>query len=153
MTRAVGREDEVGDGIPMASVCLSVRCAKMVGMSILVDLSELAGAVARHPTAYLLITGADRPHVGEVEIEVRDGVLVVPHPGRTARRVLPGQPLVTLLLPPHEPDGYSLVIDGSADLAGDELRVTPSHAVLHRRPRPDSPPSATGCEGDCRPLA
>lgn len=121
-------------------------------MSILVDLSELAGAVARHPTAYLLIAGEDRPHVGEVEVAVRDGAILVPRPGRTARRVLPERPLVTLLLPPHEPDGYSLVVDGSAEVVEDQVRITPSHAVLHRRPRPDSPPSATGCAGDCRPI-
>jgi hypothetical protein len=121
-------------------------------MSILVDLSELAGAVARHPTAYLLITGTDRPHVGEVEVAVQDGTILVPHPGRTARRVLPERPLVTLLLPPYEADGYSLVVDGSAEVVEEQVRITPTHAVLHRRPRPGSPPSATGCEGDCRPI-
>lgn len=124
-------------------------------MSILVDLSELAGAVARHPTAYLLVAGDERPHVGEVKVEVRDGVILVLRPGRTARRVLADRPLVTLLLPPYEPDGYSLVVDGSAEVVDDQgghVRISPSHAVLHRRPRPDSPPSATGCEGDCRPL-
>lgn len=122
-------------------------------MSILVDLTELAGAVAKHPTAYLLVAGEDRPHVGEVEVEMHEGVLVASRPGRTARRVLPERPLVTLLLPPHEPDGYSLVVDGSAEVVDEQVRITPSHAVLHRRPRPDSPPSATGCEGDCQPLS
>lgn len=122
------------------------------GMSIPVDLSELAGAVAKHPTAYLLIAGDERPHVGEVEVEVRGRFIIVPRPGRTAHRVLPRRPMVTLLLPPYEPDGYSLVVDGSAEVVGEQVRITPSHAVLHRRPRPDSPPSATGCEGDCRPI-
>lgn len=121
-------------------------------MSIVVDLSQLAEAVGRHPTAYLLVAGDERPHVGEVEVAVRDGALVVARPGRTACRVVPARPAVTVLLPPFEPDGYSLVVDGSAELVGDELLVTPSHAVLHRRPRPKSPPSATGCEGDCRPI-
>lgn len=144
---------EAGDGIPMA-VSLPVGALRQDGgMSILVDLSELAAAVAKHPTAYLLTNDDDRPHVGEVEVEVADGVLVVPSPGRSARRVVPDRPLVTLLLPPYEPDGYSLVVDGSADLVGEQLRITPSHAVLHCRPRPGSPPSATGCAGDCAPLS
>lgn len=121
-------------------------------MSIVVDLAELAQAVLRHPTAYLLVAGDDRPHVGEVEVAVREGVVVVARPGRTASRVVGTRPDVTLLLPPFEPEGYSLVVDGRAALAGDELHVTPSHAVLHRRSRPDSPPSASGCEGDCRPV-
>lgn len=121
-------------------------------MSIVVDLAQLAEAVTRHPTGYLLVAGDERPHVGEVEIAVREGVVVVARPGRTASRVVPERPAVTLLLPPGEPDGYSLVVDGQAELVGEQLHLTPSHAVLHRRPRPDSPPSATGCEGDCRPL-
>lgn len=125
----------------------------MGGMSILVDLSALAEAVAKHPTAYLLVTGDERPHVGEVEVEVRNGLLVVAAPGRTASRVVPDRPAVSVLLPPAEPDGYSLVVDGRAAVVDGELHVTPSHAVLHRRPRAGSPPSATGCEGDCRPLA
>ena len=45
-----------------------------------------------------------------------------------------------------------LDVDGSAELADEQVRITPSHAVLHRRPRPDSPPSATGCAGDCQPI-
>lgn len=122
-------------------------------MSIVVDLAELADALTRHPAAYLLVAGDERPHVGEVELQLRDGVVVVARPGRTARRVVPERPAVTLLLPPSEPAGYSLVVDGTAAVLGEELHVTPSHAVLHRRPRPDSPPSPTGCEGDCRPVA
>ena len=122
-------------------------------MSIVVDLAELAEALARHPTAYLLLAGDERPHVGEVEVSMRGDVLVVGAPGRTARRVLPERPSVTLLLPPTEPGGYALVVDGEATLAGDELHVDPSHAVLHRRPRPGSPPSATGCGNDCQPLS
>lgn len=121
-------------------------------MSIVVDLAELSDALGRHPTAYLLVAGDERPHVGEVEVRMRDGVLVVARPGRTARRVVPHRPQVTVLLPPSEPGGYSLVVDGAAAVAGEELLVTPSHAVLHRRPRPDSEPSPTGCHDDCRPL-
>lgn len=122
-------------------------------MSIVVDLSQLAEAVTRHPTAYLLLTGDERPHVGEVEVAVRDGVVVVARPGRTASRVVPERPAVTLLLPPAEQDGHSLLVDGQAALVGEELHLRPSHAVLHRRARPDSPASATGCEGDSQPLS
>lgn len=122
-------------------------------MSIVVDLSKLSEAVAKHPTGYLLVTGEDRPHVGEVEVEVRDGVVVVARPGRTASRIVPERPAVTLLMPPAEQAGYSLLVDGQAALVGEELHLTPSHAVLHRRARPDSPASATGCEGDCQPLS
>lgn len=123
-------------------------------MSIVVDLAELARALSRHPTAYLLLSGDERPHVGEVEARMEPGStsVVLGHSGRTARRVLGERPAVTLLLPPYETDGYSLVVDGTATLVGEEIHVLPSHAVLHRRPRSDSHPSATGCAGDCHPL-
>ncbi|OLT39487.1 hypothetical protein BJF86_08755 [Serinicoccus sp. CNJ-927] len=121
-------------------------------MSIVVDLEELAEALGRHPTAYLLLSGEERPHVGEVLVSMRDDVLVVERPGRTASRTVPDRPHVTLLLPPAEAGGYSLIVDGEAALVGDELHVEPSHAVLHRRPREGSPPSATGCGNDCQPL-
>lgn len=127
-------------------------------MSIVVDLAELARALSRHPTAYLLLSGDERPHVGEVEARMEPGStrVVLGHPGRTARRVLGERPEVTLLLPPYETDGYSLVVDGTAALVGEEIHLRPSHAVLHRRPRPDpgsvAPSSATGCAGDCHPL-
>ncbi|ANS77692.1 pyridoxamine 5'-phosphate oxidase-related, FMN-binding [Serinicoccus hydrothermalis] len=122
-------------------------------MSIVVDLEELGEALGRHPTAYLLLSGEDRPHVGEVEVTMRADVLVVDRPGRTALRTVPARPQVTLLLPPAQVDGYTLIVDGEAALVGDELHVEPSHAVLHRRPRPDSPPSATDCGNDCQPLS
>ncbi|WP_298886257.1 hypothetical protein [uncultured Serinicoccus sp.] len=122
-------------------------------MSIVVDLAELEQALTRHPTAYLLLPGDGRPHVGEVEVSMRGDVVVLSTPGRTARRVVPQRPAVTLLLPPAEPGGYALVVDGEASLVGEELHVEPSHAVLHRRPRPGSPPSATGCGNDCQPLS
>lgn len=122
-------------------------------MSIVVDLAELGQALAQHPTAYLLLSADERPHVGEVEVTLRDGVVVVSTPGRTAQRVAPERPAVTLLLPPGEAEGYSLIVDGEAALVDGELHVTPTHAVLHRRPRADSPPSATGCGNDCQPLS
>lgn len=124
----------------------------MGGMSIVVDLDKLADAVARHATAFLLVSADERPHVGEVEVRVRDGVVAIARPGRTSTAVVAERPKVTLLLPPYEPDGYTLLIDGTAEVVDDEMLLTPSHAVLHRRPRPDSQASPTGCEGDCRPI-
>ena len=121
-------------------------------MSIVVDLDDLAEAIKKHATAYLVLSGGDRPHVGEVAISMRDGVLVVQAPGRTAQRTVPDRPAVTLLLPPVQPGGYSLIVDGQAAISAAELIIEPSHAVLHRRPREDSPPSATGCGNDCQPL-
>lgn len=123
-------------------------------MSIPVDLAALGEALKRHDTAYLLTSGASRPHVAEVFPELVDGVLVIAEPGRTARNVVAQHPQLTVMLPPREPKGYTLIVDGDGALdEGGALRISPSHAVLHRasahgaQERPDS-----GCGNDCRPV-
>jgi hypothetical protein len=59
---------------------------------------------------------------------------------------------VSLLWPPEQPGGYSLIIDGTAEQAESaRLAVTPTRAVLHRRGEPL--PGGTGsCSHDCVPL-
>jgi len=61
---------------------------------------------------------------------------------------------VTLLWPPSEPDGYSLIVDGQAEIseANDEtarLGVVPTRALLHREADTDSAAAAKGCLHDC----
>jgi hypothetical protein len=63
------------------------------------------------------------------------------------------RPQVSLLWPPNEPGGYSLIVDGTAALpSGDgRIAVTPTRAVLHRpaaAPDPDKP----SCSADCVPI-
>lgn len=125
-------------------------------MSIPVDLAALGDALARHDVAYLLTCGDTRPHVAQVEPRLVDGVIVLAEPGRTARRVIGARPDVSLLLPPRDPAGHTLIVDGQAalDEAG-ALRVTPSHAVLHRASSvTGAVPGAhdTACGNDCRPV-
>lgn len=125
-------------------------------MSIPVDLAALGEALARHDVAYLLTSGDGRPHVAQVFPRLSDGVLVVDEPGRTARRVVEDRPAVSVLLPPRESDGYTLIVDGEAS-AGDDgsLLVTPTHAVLHRASSVtgEAPgENGTACGNDCRPI-
>ena len=127
----------------------------MVTMSIPVDLAALGDELRRRDTAYLLISGEARPHVVEVSPDLVDGVLVCDQPGRTARRVVGDRPAVSILMPPREPGGYSLIVDGDATLdADDRLRVVPSTAVLHRASQHQGHDhgEATECGSDCRPL-
>jgi hypothetical protein len=60
---------------------------------------------------------------------------------------------VSLLWPPAEPGGYSLIVDGTAAAGVREgrLAVTPTRAVLHR---PASAPgdARPGCSADCVPI-
>ncbi|RTL61169.1 MAG: pyridoxamine 5'-phosphate oxidase family protein, partial [Hyphomicrobiales bacterium] len=60
-------------------------------------------------------------------------------------------PDVTLLWPPPEPGGYSLIVDGRSELDDQGLRVVPQRAVLHR-PAVAGVATASGCGDDCVPL-
>jgi hypothetical protein len=122
-------------------------------MSIAVELRDLAAAIERYgPTAYLLTGGEDgRPHISHVPVSLgADGdqpVLSVPAGGRTVRNAT-ARPLLALLWPPVEPDGFSLIVDATApadvDPATDTLVLAPTGGVLPR-------PAAAG-GSDCRPV-
>jgi hypothetical protein len=125
-------------------------------MSVKVDLGQLAGALAEFGFAYLVTVSDDHlARTVSVNPVLRDGLLDVGPVGGGTRKNLAAHNVVTLLWPPREPDGYTLIVDGHA-LAGDAdaaVRIVPSHAVLHRPAAPNSPASATGCGDDCVPLA
>lgn len=123
-------------------------------MSIPVDLAALGEALGRHDTAYLLTADDQRPHVAEVFPELSDGVVVLAEPGRTARRTVGERPAVTVLMPPRERGGYTLIVDGDAVLDGDgALRITPTTAVLHRASSwSGHAEHDSDCGNDCRPI-
>ncbi|MCK8670027.1 pyridoxamine 5'-phosphate oxidase family protein [Rhodococcus sp. HM1] len=122
-------------------------------MSIKVDLAALDAALADFGYAYLLTTGADfRPHAVAVTAEWNGTDLTVGEPGRRTTANIGVHPVVSLVHPPAEPGGYSLIVDGEAVLDGDALRVRPTSAVLHRPATPETPPQNPGCSADCRPL-
>jgi hypothetical protein len=122
------------------------------GMSIKVDLDQLAGALADFTCAYLITVGDDyRAHTVAVQPVLVDGVLDVGAIGKSTRSNAAAHPDVTVVWPPREPDGYTLIVDGTGRLAEDALTVAPTRAVLHR---PAAPGAATkpGCLHDCVPL-
>lgn len=119
-------------------------------MSIQVELSTLADAVARYRFAYLLTIGGEGPpHALAVTPTVDGDVLTVDGIGRRTRDNLLARPSVTLLWPPESVDEYSLIVDGQAVASGESARITPTRAVLHR-PAPRPGPVAQGaCGSDC----
>lgn len=119
-------------------------------MSIRVEPSELAERLRGYGWAYLATVGTEpRAHLVAVHPVLVDGVLRVPDLGRTSRRNAGLQPELSLVWPPTDPDGYSLIVDGAGVLDGDELLVTPTRAVLHR-PAPAAPDPGDGrCASDC----
>jgi hypothetical protein len=126
-------------------------------MSIGVDLTELHATLSgleRPP--YLLTVGDDgRAHCVAVTYQWRDDELALGAGNRTMANAT-ARPNVSLLWPPNEPSGYSLIVDGDVTHTegtggGDNVVVVrPSRAVLHRAA--DGRPPADGCGADCVPL-
>jgi hypothetical protein len=119
-------------------------------MSIPVKLDSLDEALADYGYAYLMTVGeTQRTHVVAVTPALQDGVLRVEQPGRRTASNAETRPGASLVFPPAEPGGYSLIVDGDARRDGDQLLVTPTSAVLHRPAEPGAGPSASGCGSDC----
>lgn len=120
-----------------------------------VDLERLAAALGDFPFAYLLTVDDDyHAHTVTVEPVLREGVLDVGLIGGRTTKNLAKRSDATLLWPPREPGGYSLIVDGRAEVtqASDEtvqLEILPTRALLHRNADPDSPAAAKGCLHDC----
>lgn len=122
-----------------------------------VDLERLAAALPDFPFAYLItVDDGYRVHTVTVEPELCEGTIDVGLIGGRTRDNLAHRADVTLLWPPTEPGGYSLIVDGQAEVtpenrAGDAVRlgVSPTRALLHREADPGSPGAAKGCLHDC----
>ncbi|OBE95635.1 hypothetical protein [Mycobacterium sp. 852002-10029_SCH5224772] len=117
-----------------------------------VDFTALADALVDYPYAYLITVDDEfRSHTVTVEPELRGETLDVGLIGGRTQQNLARRRDVTLLWPPTEPGGYSLIVDGQAEVsdAGDAVRlaVVPTRALLHRDA--DSPDAAKGCLHDC----
>jgi hypothetical protein len=122
-------------------------------MSIPVDVADLATALHDFGAGYLLTTTGGTVKVVTVEPTVADGVVLVEAPGKGTVANLADNPVMTLVFPPREPRGFTLLVDGTAEVAGDDVRITPATAVLHRpASHADGPPAPDGCGNDCAPL-
>ena len=124
-------------------------------MSVKVDLDQLAGALDDYTFAYL-VTVDDSYHAHTVAVEpvLGDGVLDVGPVGGHTIRNLAQHGDVTLVWPPSQPGGYTLIVDGKGQPADADtaLQIVPSRAVLHRKATPGSPAPRPGCVADCLPL-
>jgi len=120
-------------------------------MSIPVALDGLRAALAeRPPAAYLLTVSEDgRPHAVHVPVVWYGDRLAADVGKRTASNAA-ARPAVSLLYPLRRDDDYSLIVDGTAEVGGQRVLVTPIKAILHRPAVAPDPASA--CAADCVPL-
>lgn len=119
-----------------------------------VDFARLAEKLVGYDYAYLItVDDQNRPHPVPVMPKLDgDTVHIGALGGRRSRRNLARSNDVTVMWPPPAPGGYTVIVDGTADVsdAGElaSLRIAASRAVLIRVATPDSP-GETPCYSDC----
>lgn len=122
-------------------------------MSVKVDLDRLADVLADFGFAYLITVGDDyRAHTVAVDPVFGEGRLEVGTVGRHTRENTARHGDVTIVWPPTERGGYSLIVDGRAHQADESLSIEPVKAVLHRKATLESPSTSPDCLHDCVPL-
>lgn len=104
-------------------------------MSVQLTVEDLFAQLDEWGPGYLL-TGSDdggRPHLIALRPTAVDGSLRFDAGGGRACRNASARPHVSVLFPPHAgSNGYSLVVDGKAEVAGDLVDVLPTRVLLHR---------------------
>jgi hypothetical protein len=123
----------------------------MTTMSVVVELERVREAISETDRLPYLITVSDdgRPHTVAVACSWDDDEVVIAAGSRTLANAR-ARPQVTLLWPPRDRGGYSLIVDASVtDTTDATVRLQPTRAVLHR---PADAPTRTGCTADCIPL-
>lgn len=119
-------------------------------MSIPVETSNLADVITRYRYAYLMTTTAHgAPHAVAVFAVLQDGDLIVDRVGRRTRENALARPAVGLVWPPESAEDYSLIVDGHAEVVGEQMRITPTRAVLHRSAPSPRPKASGACGSDC----
>lgn len=117
------------------------------------NLDELASKLTEFGSGYLLtVTTAGTVKAVNATPRVVDGGLLVERPGKGSLANAADRPSVTLLFPPPEAGGYTLLVDGEASVGDDALRITPGSAVLHRPAEADGPVPEGECGNDCARL-
>lgn len=109
-----------------------------------VDFDRLTAALTDYHAAYLVTVDDNYlVHMVDVAPVLNNRALDVGPVGGKTRRNIEKRSTVTLLWPPREHGGYSLIVDGTAQFAEaagaddtDALLVTPIRALLHRKADP-----------------
>jgi hypothetical protein len=112
-----------------------------------VEMADLPNEIVTRGPGFLLSSVLDsRPHAVHqyFEVAAEGGQVELRTPvGATARGNVGMRPSVSVLWPPQEPGGFSLIVDGEARLDGDDhVVISVTGAVLHRY-APNGPSSAS----------
>ena len=105
-----------------------------------------------YPFAYLMtVTDDAQAHSVAVQPVVSDGVLHLSGVGRSTRGNIAQRSQVSLVWPPRDFDGYSLIVHGRAAAVDDShVEIVPMRAVLHRpHEHEQHRQGGSGCGSDC----
>lgn len=102
-------------------------------MSVPVALAQLHEEIGRYGAhAHLVsVRGSGEPHVVSVLVQA-DGDRLLAGAGRTTAANASANPAVTLLWAAPAGEDYSLIVDGTAEVADDRIAIRPTAAVRHR---------------------
>jgi hypothetical protein len=110
-------------------------------VSVGVELDRLHEEVTRFGRQPYLLTVSDdgRPHATVVTVTFQGDALVAGVGRRSAANVAE-RPDVSLLWAPVDDEGFSLIVDGTGSVDGEQVTVQAEKAILHRQ-RADGPGS------------
>ncbi|WP_420443873.1 pyridoxamine 5'-phosphate oxidase family protein [Candidatus Poriferisodalis sp.] len=127
-------------------------------MSIPVEPADVGNQMEHFGAAAYVLTVRDdaTPHIAHLAMRL-DGEVLRCGASRSAAANVAQRPSISVLWPPYELGGYSMIVDASARTVettdGLELELRPTSGVLHRPATPATPPSNSGCASDCAPLS
>lgn len=101
-------------------------------MSIPVAIPDLPATLENYDLSFLVsVSASGQPRFLAQRPRLEDGpVLVVDKAGAGTQKAADGQ-AVALLYPNADPTKHALIVDGTAELRGEELWITPTAAILH----------------------
>lgn len=101
-------------------------------MSIVVPVADLRGALEPYAWGYLVTVGdGGTAHMLAVPTQWR-GESLFAEVGAGTRANAAARPAITMVFPPADGHGYSLIVDGEASVVDGGVEVAPRAAVLHR---------------------
>jgi hypothetical protein len=115
-------------------------------VSVPVDLDKLRAESDKFGALAYLVTVGDSgaPHVVSAAVEW-EGPTIVAGAGRRTGANVGERPAVTVLWPPYEAGGYTLLVDGTGAVEGEVLRITPTKSILHRTATTDAGRRTNDC--------
>ena len=119
-------------------------------------MTTLHEAIAEYGAdAYLLTMSADGPHTSHVSV-AQDGKCLTCALSKSAARNIDDQPNVSLLWPPLEKGGYSIVINANAtkvETDGFPVATLALTKVVFHRPGVRAEPGDGPCPSDCKGIS